>query len=93
MVYNKTFQISDKIFWGFKVEVDLDQCDNIDKIIEIVINKLNNLLKSNNLELLQKKLNETKFHIHDFTFEDILLDQTDKIFYICGGCPKNESKE
>lgn len=93
MVYNKTFQISDKIFWGFKVEVDLDQCDNIDKIIEIVINKLNNLLKSNNLELLQKKLNEIKFHIHDFTFEDILLDQTDKIFYICGGCPKNKSKE
>ena len=88
MPYNKTFQISDKLFWGYKIEIDLDYCENLDSIIKIITDKLDNLLKINNLKLLQNKLKETKFHIHDFSFEDILLDQNNEIFYICGGCPK-----
>ena len=93
MPNNKTFQISDKLFWGYKIEVDLDYCENLDSIIKIITDELDNLLKINNLEFLQIKLKETKFHIHDLSFEDILLNQTDKIFYICGGCSKSNHNE
>jgi len=32
---------------------------------------------------LVKKINNTNFHIHSYTIEDILVSKSEDIFYIC----------
>ena len=83
MVNYRKVVISDKLFAGFVTLIDLDEINSINEIVNMVKDKLNNVLNENNLELLVNMLNNTNFHIHDFTFEDILLSESNKIFYVC----------
>ena len=89
MVNLRTFIISDELFSGFECAVDLDEVDTIEEIIAIVINKLSILFKNVKLEILSDKISKTNFHIHDFSFTEILLN--DDIYYICNHC--NEDVE
>jgi hypothetical protein len=88
MVNNKIFQFSCDIMWGYKVEIDLDDCDTIDDVIMMATVSLNSFLEANNLLVLQEKVNKINYHIHDVTIEDIKnspLNNNDKVHgYICG---------
>ena len=83
MVNLRTFCLSCDMFSSFKTQIDLDDVDNISQIIKQVIDKLNQILITNNLTLLSNKLLKIEYHVHDYTFVDILLSDNDKIFYIC----------
>ena len=83
MVNNRKFTISDNLFSGYSTLIDLDEINSKEEIVVSVKNKLVNVLNENNLESLIYNLNKTNFHIHDFTFEDVLLSEPNKQFYIC----------
>ena len=83
MVNNRTFQISCDIFNGYNQEVDLDYYDSLEDIISYVIEKLQELLIDNKLESLITELKKKKFHIHDISFGDMLINDDNKIYYIC----------
>ena len=81
-----------------KVNVDLDECESLEDIIRIAINNLSNLLGRNNLKVLQEKLQELHYHIHDYSFVDILMSQPtysdEPQFYICSHRDiQNDSKQ
>ena len=88
MVNKKIFQFSCDLMWGYKVEIDLDDCNNIDDIIIMATVSLNSFLEANNLLVLQKKVNKINYHIHDNTIEDIKKKSkynNDQVHgYICG---------
>ena len=90
MVNLRTFIISDELFSGFESIIDLDEVDSIEEIISIVVNKLSILLKNAKLQILFNKVSKTNFHIHDFSFTDILLNEN--IYYICNHCSTLGSK-
>jgi hypothetical protein len=86
MVNFRTFYISDDLFSGFTRPVDLDQVENIEEIIKIVVDELINVFNKNNFDLLVITVKNRDFHIHDYSFEDILLSKSNAEFYICSHC-------
>ena len=85
MVNYRPVQFSHTLFWGFQRMVDLDEVESLQDIIDIMYIKLIAFLKQENLEILLKKLGETKqtLHIHNVTFGQILISQPKDIIYIC----------
>jgi len=83
----RKFILSCDLFGGYKIDINIDECNDFDDIILLGINSLKKTLTKNNFEFLLDKLNKIKYHIHDFTFVDILME-TDitMIYYICGHC-------
>ena len=85
----RTFIVSQKLFWGYKCQVDLDKVNSLNEICEFVRQQLKKDLLSKNLivldEMLEGKHGETKvdFHIHDHQFGDILLSEPNQEFYVC----------
>jgi len=79
------FQISDPVWWGYNLDIDLDDYYDLDHIIEYVLDSLNGTLRSLNLlpqaEFLEKIKKE--FHIHGYTFEEILTFDNTEVVYIC----------
>lgn len=79
------FQISDLIWWGYNLDVNITYFNNLDDIINYVINNLEVTLKSLNLlpqyELLQKV--RSNFHIHNYSYENLLNNKNNDIIYIC----------
>lgn len=86
MVNLRKISISDEIFSYYTTMVDLDEVENINDIIDVITKNLENLFKKNNLESLVKILSNRNFHIHDFTFEQILLSEPEKEFWVCSHC-------
>jgi hypothetical protein len=80
-----TFQISDDLFWGFRVKVPICSCSVDEKyIINYVKDELCNFLQNNNLIELYIKAKEKKFHIHyPVNFNNLDYNDT---YYICGHC-------
>ena len=91
MVNKRIFSVSDELFSYYRTEVDIDEVNNLNDIIEKVLYNLRKTLNDNHLEQLEKKLLEKNFHIHGYTFEDVLLSEPDQIYYICGNCPSENS--
>ena len=83
MVNNRNFALSAELFSHFKTQVDIDETDSLEEIIVIVVEKLRSILKKHNLVELSDKLDLCNFHTHDYTFEDVLLSNPEKEFYIC----------
>ena len=86
MVNYRTAQFSCNTFWGYKTMIDLDECENIEEVINLAKNKLKEFLVSHNLQKLVEILNDKNYHIHDLTFENLLLIEpkyNDSDFYIC----------
>ena len=77
MVNFKTFQFSCDVMWGYRVEIDLDECESNDDIVEYGITLLKSFLDFNNLVVLLEKVNTLNYHVHD-SFEDILTKDTSK---------------
>jgi len=90
MVNKKIFQFSCDLIWGYKVEIDLDDCDTINDIIFMAKASLDSFLETHNLLVLQEKIDKVEYHIHDILIKDIKnsqLNQHDKVHgYICGHC-------
>ena len=88
------FQISDPVWWGYNLDVELENFFNLQDIIDYVIDNLNATLRSLNLlpqaEFLEKVRKD--FHIHNYNFENILTLEKDEIVYICRH-PKNLDNE
>jgi len=76
MVNFKTFQFSCDLMWGYRVNIDLDDCRSNDDIVDYGVSLLKSFLDSNNLEVLLMKINELNYHIHE-QFEDIVSRNTD----------------
>ena len=84
MVNNRIFTISDNLFSGFTIMVDLDECESCQDIVNMVQVALQHHLGE--MDILVNKLNGKNFHIHTHTFEDILLSKSDTKFYVCCHC-------
>jgi hypothetical protein len=86
MVNVHTFILSDDLFSGFTCQIDLDYMENIKDIIDNMLEQLNGLLMQYNMHVLKEKLNDKNLHIHDHSFEEILISKANTIFYICSHC-------
>ena len=82
----RAFSISDDLFSGFTRPVDLDNVDNIEEVIKIVVDDLKMVFDNNNFVILKETVEKRNFHIHDYSFEDILLSEPNTTFYICSHC-------
>lgn len=78
-------QISDPIWWGYNELFNLDNYHNKQTLINDFLNSLEVVLESLNMlpqkEFLQKVKKD--FHIHNLSFEDILLLKENEIVYVC----------
>lgn len=83
---NKIFICSSDLFNGYKLTIDLNECDNIKDILKIFKDDLLILLIKNNLDILVQELNNRNLHIHTHTFEDILISDRETQYYICDKC-------
>ena len=64
--------------------VDLDLADSIEEVIGQVVGSLKTYLDKVNLVILSETLEKMRFHVHDYTFEDMLLDDSaEKVYYLC----------
>ena len=84
MVNIRSFTVSDDLFSGFKVMVDMDIVENIGDIVTIVYDELLNTL--GNMSILTEKLKTRRFHMHNVTFAQILMSDPLARFYICSHC-------
>ena len=89
MVNLRTCQISSKYFWGFQHQVDLDEVESLEEITTIVIEKMKKILLDNNFIVLVEIIEGERghpgmhFHIHQKTFEQVLLTPPEEIIYVC----------
>jgi hypothetical protein len=90
MVNLRSFTISDELFLGFEVMVDMDLVENLGDIVNIVYDKLINSL--GNMTILTEKLKTRNFHIHDLTLEKILMSDHRAMFYVCSQCGLNQNE-
>ncbi len=81
-----TLTISDDLFQGYTVVLDIDYYDNNEQLCEQIITTLKNHLKLHNFETLFLKLIEKKFHIHDVTFGEICLMSQEQVVWVCSHC-------
>ena len=77
------FTYSHESFSGFQRQIDLDDVNSIPEIIDLMYVYLLEVLHRENFEILQKRLERKRLHIHDFTFEQMLLSAPGAMFYIC----------
>ena len=80
------FIASSELFSGYEVYIDLNYCNSLDDIVNVFYEDLLNFLNSHNLIALVDKVKECRFHIHGFTFEDIILSDKNNIIHICDHC-------
>jgi hypothetical protein len=81
----RTCEISSDIFGGYRYQVDLTNIDSIEEIIALVITDLRSVLHINNLLSLIHHLNNTKWHIHSASLDEIIANP-DIIIWICDHC-------
>jgi hypothetical protein len=83
MVNNKIFVISDELFSGYSLEIDMDKMNNKIDIINEIVDSLRNEFKKLKLESLGIKLLKCNFHIHNYDFEDIIKSKYNQKFWVC----------
>ena len=81
-----TFKISDELFQGYEVVLDLDYYESMEEICAQVVRTLTTHLELHKFEILLDKLKQKKFDIHDETFGNILLKSQDEIVWVCTHC-------
>ena len=82
MTNTRTFQLSCRLFWGYKTNIDLDYVDTTSDIVKTITNSLKLFLTDLNLIFLVEELD--KINLSCPTIETILLEyQPDDIVYIC----------
>ena len=82
----KILQISDKLFWGFNISVELDFYNSIDELANIIKKELILFLNDNNLLNLKEEAEKLNLHNHYYTKYEELYDTNEKIIYFCSHC-------
>lgn len=82
----RTFAISSDLFSYYEKEINVEYINSIEDIILLIVSDLDKLFRENNLVLLSEKLRERKFHVHDFTIDEIKNSNDKRIYYICDHC-------
>ena len=82
-MYNRKFKISDKLFQGFEVTLDLDYFDSLEKICEQVKKTLLCHLEIYKFDTLVPELKNKDFHIHDQELGNILLMNEKETVWVC----------
>jgi len=86
-VYNRTFIASSEIFSGFKIDIDIRTINNLQDIVDIFLTELKKILELNNFEVLLDKLKYgNSWHIHTHTLEEILIGNSNSVYYVCNHC-------
>ena len=83
MEHTRKFIASSELFSDFSYDISLYNVSSIEDIITIFIDELKRVLSYHNLTGLLKKIDDSLFHIHNHTIEDILISRKEDIFYIC----------
>ena len=78
-----TFKISDELFQGYEIVLDLDYFETLEDIYTQVITTLTAHLELHKFEILLERLNGKNFHIHDETIGTILLKPQTEIVWVC----------
>ena len=68
------------------MDINITEIDTLDDIVKKFLDRLIKVLKENKFEMLVKKVNETKFHIHAYTLEGVLTSERNEILYVCNHC-------
>ena len=85
--YKRTFIASSEIFSGFKVSIDIRRINQLDDIVNIFLRELKSILKVHNFEVLLDKLKYgNSWHIHTHTLEQILIGNSNSVYYVCNHC-------
>lgn len=92
MNIKRLFIFSCPQFGGFKADININDCETIKDIVNIMTNKLRDSLTGLNLELQVINLDKiiSGYHIHDFSIEHILLNEG--TYYICNHCLLNHEE-
>ena len=86
-VYNRTFIASSEIFSGFKIDIDIRRINTLHDIVDIFLTELKKVLELNNFEVLLDKLKYgNSWHIHTHTLEQILIGNSNSVYYVCNHC-------
>lgn len=86
MPNTRTCQISDEIFGGFQITVDIDYYYNTKELADYVAERLIASLKNIHLGQLVITANNKNFHIHDYDIYDLRKRKSTDIIYICAHC-------
>ena len=86
MVNNRTFCISGSIFSRYETIINLDMIDSIADIIKVIVKRMKDDMKNYPSILIELDREEKKFHIHNYKFGDILMSESEQIFYVCSHC-------
>ena len=89
MPNTKTCNISDELFSGFTINVDLDYYFNTGELCEYVKNRLISSLDQLNLSGLSFIAKEKKFHIHDMDIYKLRSLPLGEKVWICSHCKIN----
>lgn len=85
--YNRTFIASSEYFSGFKVQIDIRRINTLQDIVDIFLTELKKVLELNNFEVLLDKLKYgNSWHIHTHTLEQILIGNSNSVYYVCNHC-------
>jgi hypothetical protein len=79
-------QISDELFWGFKVNFDETQYKSFNELAFFVKKELILFLRINNLLNLQEIAEKINLHNHEFKSYEEMIKSNKNIIYLCGGC-------
>ena len=82
----KRFICSSELFSSYELDIDVNFHDSINSIIEYFKNDMIELFNKHRLHGLVEQMNNTRFHIHSYTIEDILISEIETIYYICDHC-------
>lgn len=85
-----TFQLSDEIFWGYKIVIDIDMFTSSHDIIEIVKDDMKQFFKSHNLLNLAERIDGLSLCMPCLQNLKNKINITEQIVYICShehSCP------
>lgn len=84
----KIIQISDELFWGFNMIINLDNYKSFNELALLLKNELIAFLRKNNLLNLLDKAKKINLHHHMYdNYEDLYRNDYD-IIYFCSGCDR-----
>jgi hypothetical protein len=87
MLGHRIFQISDDLFWGYRVVIDVNRVESLRDAIQLVKDDLILYLKHRNLMTLAEKVSVLTLHMHEpmCAFSELLSNtHPDQILYLCG---------
>ena len=82
----KIIQISDELFWGYNMIVDINNYSSFEELGLAMKKDLIKFLNTHNLQLLKEKAELLNLHNHNFEKYEDIYNTNDDIIYLCGYC-------